>query len=106
MKKLIEKIFTWVFKAQLLKLENQIRLSEKQTTEVNSMLGNIDVSVDVNYHSPSWAVISIQGEKTDYIKFIELGRKDLRDIQRFLSHFDKAKVDTHPQHSKYLRIPR
>lgn len=106
MKTIIEKIFTWIFKSQLTKLEAQIRLSEKQTTSVNNMLGNIDVSVDVHQRSPSWAVISIQGKKTDYIKFIDLGEREIRDIQMFLRNFDRTKVDANPQASKFLRISK
>ena len=55
-------------------------------------MGNIDVSVDVHHRSGSWAVVSLQGTKTDYIKFIDLGNRDMMEIARFLRQYDRANV--------------
>jgi len=38
------------------------------------------VAVDIHERSPSWAVISIQGRKADYVKFIDLPDHNIREI--------------------------
>mgnify|MGYP000383258968 CR=1 FL=1 len=110
---MLKKIFRWVFKKELNNLKIKEKelsfLGEKLETKinlVNNLLGNIDVSVDVNRHSPSWAVISIQGEKSDYIKFVDLGQRDIKEIQRFLHHFDRnnRKIDAPFQERNYLKF--
>ncbi len=101
---MIRKIFKWVFKSELIKLGTAISDCKVQETKIKNMLGNIDVSVDLHHYSPSWAVISIQGERSDYIKFIDLGVKDIREIQQFLRRFDRSKVDCSPTDSKYFKI--
>ncbi|MEQ3500621.1 hypothetical protein ABMY20_12760 [Tenacibaculum sp. SSH1-16] len=88
------------------KLENQIIKSHNQTIVVENLLQNIDVSVDLHKYAPSWAVISIQGEKSDYIKFVDLGRSDIQEIQRFLRYFDRkrVKVDAPFPEARFLKI--
>ena len=112
---MIKKIFKWVFKKELLELQEQIQKSkdatvnyESQQKKIKNLLGNIEVSVDMHQYAPSWAVISIQGEKTDYIKFVDLGRRDIQQIQDFLSRFDRdmVKVDTPPSIAKFFKIPK
>ena len=88
---MIKKIFKWVFKKELETLENQIIKSHNQTIAVSNLLQNIDISVDLHKYAPSWAVISIQGQKSDYIKFVDLGQRDIIEIQRFLRRFDRSK---------------
>jgi len=95
---MLKKIFRWIFKKELNQLKEQIKKAENQQIQthnqiitINNLLQNIDVSVDLHRHAPSWAVISIQGEKSDYIKFVDLGQRDIREIQRFLHHFDRSK---------------
>lgn len=75
-----------------------------QEKRIMNLLNNIDVSVDHHIHSNSWAVISIQGERTDYIKFVDLGRADIECVARFLSQFDRTKVDANPQSSNYIKM--
>jgi len=100
MKKLIAKIFEWIFREQLDKLEIIIEKNTKVNKDlkircqaVDNIFNNIDVSIDHDLskhpHSRSWAVVSIQGERSDFIKFVDLSNKDVREIQRFLSHFDR-----------------
>ena len=103
---MIKKIFKWVFKKELENLENQIIKSHNQTITVSNLLQNIDVSVDLHKYAPSWAVISIQGEKSDYIKFIDLGQRDIREIQTFLRRFDrsKRKIDAPFQEKNFLKF--
>lgn len=120
MKKLIKKIFEWIFREELDKLNEQIRQAQvsastcnSYVTHIKNILQNIDVSVDVHEYdhrySPSWAVISLQGQRTDYIKFMDLGDRELRDIANFLRQFERGrniKIDAHPQTSQLLKIQR
>jgi len=110
-KQMIKKIFKWIFKSELNKLYSEIQLCknerinlESERKRIKNLLNNIDVSVDVHEYSPSWAVISIQGKKQDFIKFIELGNADLKEIQKFLKKFERQKIDATPQNSYFLRI--
>lgn len=116
----MKKIFRWIFKEELDSLQKQIDKSkqirqefdyikkkyEEKEKKFDNLFKNIDVSVDVHHYAPSWAVISIQGQKQDYIKFINLGQADLLEIKRFLSHFDRDKVDCAPNETQFLRIDR
>lgn len=113
---MIRKFFNWIFASELQQLNEQIRLSKEELERtknmqgiLNKLLKDIDVSVDVHQYrgARSWAVVSLQGEKTDYIKFIDLGSAELREIQTFLSQFDRSeriKVDVSPEASGFLRI--
>lgn len=96
----------WALSSELAKLEKQIKSNAIQEKRINNLLDNLDISVDVHYRANSWAVISIQGEKTDFIKFIDLGRSDILEIQKFLRYFDRTKIDAAPQESAFLRIPK
>ncbi len=120
-KKITRKFFKWVFKAELNQLEIQIQKTNDATANYESqekriknvlqnVLKNIDVSVDVHEHSPSWAVVSLQGQKTDYIKFIDLGNSEIRHIAEFLRRYERdantnIKIDASPNISQFLRIP-
>lgn len=71
--------------------------------EINkSLLDKTEVSVDVHNKSDSWAVISLEGEKKTYIKFIDLSDKDIEEIAEFLSHFDRRKIDATPRVKKWI----
>ena len=72
--------------------------AEVRAERIRKLMGNIDVSVDVHHRSGSWAVVSLQGAKTDYIKFIDLGNRDMMEIARFLRQYDRAnvKIDASP----------
>ena len=112
-RKLLKKLFFWIFSEEISALSKQTRdfkdqreNYESQEKRIKNLLGNIDVSVDVHQYSPSWAVISIQGQKADYIKFVDLGERDIREIQRFLNNFDRSKVDCAPQISQFFKIPK
>ena len=116
---MIKRFFKWLFKLELQELQIQINNSKEQHNRVASLekslknvLGNIDISVDVHeFHrySNSWAVISIQGKESDYIKFVDLGSSDIREIQQFLRGFERnqnVKIDAIPNTSKFLKISR
>jgi len=87
---------------------NYIEELKEISDKLSAVLEVTDVSVDVHAtkYSPSWAVISIQGEKTDFIKFVDLGYAELKEIQHFLRKFDRAKIDASPQIAPLLRIDR
>jgi hypothetical protein len=65
----------------------------KQKIDLYDQLLNI--SVDVHEHSNSWAVICVNG-KCDYVKFVDLGQSNIREISRFLRQFEKSNkiIDT------------
>ncbi len=112
MKKLLRKLFLYLFKEDFKRMKALERdleglihrqkcatsLAEVRAERIRKLLGNIDVSVDVHHRSGSWAVVSLQGGKTDYIKFIDLGSRDMMDIAHFLRQYDRAnvKIDTSP----------
>lgn len=108
---MIKKIFSWIFKQELIQLKQAVSELNiaKAALEVNqkrleNILDNFDISVDHHPYGRSWAVISIQGKKADYIKFIDLGESEIRAIQRFVSQFDRSKVDTAPHFSHFFKI--
>lgn len=122
---MIKKIFKWIFSSELEQLEKKeiefsqelfkakkiIEDGEIQYNKINSILKNIDVSIDVHesQYSPSWAVISLQGDKTDYLKFMNLGSAEISHIASFLRQFERdthIKIDASPQATKFLKINR
>ena len=117
---MIRKFFKWIFKHELQELNQQIQKTKDATIifetynkNLENILQNIDVSVDVHEyhkHSNSWAVISLQGSKTDYLKFIDLGDADIKHIQQFLRQFERkninVKIDASPNASQFLKISR
>ena len=112
MKKLLRKLFFWLFKEDFQTMEKKCRdldglihrqkcatqEAEVHAERIRKLMGNIDISVDVHHRSGSWAVVSLQGSKTDYIKFIDLGSRDMMEIARFLRQYDRAnvKIDASP----------
>ena len=117
---MIRKFFKWVFKSELETLNVQIQKAndaaktcDSYTTHIKNILSNIDVSVDVHEYdhrySPSWAVISLQGHNTDYIKFVDLGERNIQEISSFLHQYERArsiKIDASPHTSQFMRVPR
>lgn len=112
MKKLLRKLFFWLFKEDFQAMEKKCKdldglihrqkcatsLAEVRAERIRKLLGNIDVSVDVHHRSGSWAVVSLQGAKTDYIKFVDLDQRSIREISAFLRQFDRqnVKIDANP----------
>lgn len=112
MKKLLRKLFFWLFKEdfeRMNKLESDLKglihrqkcatqEAEVRAERIRKLMGNIDVSVDVHHRSGSWAVVSLQGTKTDYIKFVDLDQRSIREIAFFLRQFDRknVKIDANP----------
>lgn len=112
MKKLFRKLFLYLFREDFKRMEELERdlrglihrqkcatlEAETRAKRINQLIGNIDVSVDVHQRSGSWAVISLQGQKTDYIKFVDLDQRSLKEISHFLRQFDRqnVKIDANP----------
>mgnify|MGYP003583955189 FL=1 len=112
MKKLLRKLFLYLFKEDFQRMKALERdleglihrqkcatsLAEVRAERIRKLLGNIDVSVDVHHRSGSWAVVSLQGGKTDYIKFVDLDQRSIREISAFLRQFDRqnVKIDANP----------
>ena len=115
---MIKKIFNWIFKEHIEKLQKSMNYNknlsmelEKQIKHVNNILSGIDVSVDVHEYrgASSWAVICINGQKSDYIRFVELGNKDIHEISMFLRQFERSKnirIDASPNASRFLKISK
>lgn len=100
MKKILRYFFDWLFKAELKEINDKIsklnKLSsqlDEREKEFKNLLGNSDLSIDVHQGSRSWAVISLQGDKTDFIKFMDLGNRDIQYISEFLSQFERSKMN-------------
>lgn len=56
-----------------------------------------DVCIDHHMMSDSWAVIKVDsGPHSCYLKFITLGKKDLREVQQFMSRYEKSYIDAAP----------
>jgi hypothetical protein len=114
---MIRKIFNWVFQKQLKELENSISNCksllhtlekqsldfDKQKTTVLEALNGFDVSVDVHQYSSSWAVFSLQGQKADYVKFVDLGDRDIHEIARFISKYERGKYDATPHLREFIK---
>lgn len=108
MKKLLRKLFLYLFKEDFQRMKALERdleglihrqkcatsLAEVRAERIRKLLGNIDVSVDVHQRSGSWAVVSLQGGKTDYIKFVDLDQRSIREISAFLRQFDRQNVQS------------
>lgn len=111
----IKSFFRWVFKSELNELRAEIKRTKELTSlymqyeaELKRIMSLLDVSVDVHEHySRSWAVVSLQGQKTDFIKFFNLGDVDIKEISAFLRNFERVrniKIDASPSASKFFRL--
>lgn len=82
----LRKRMRWVFAEEV-----------KELDELHVMLGGrVSVSADIHYNTDSWAVISLKGQDRGYIKFINLGRKQINEIARFLRNYENVNVDASP----------
>lgn len=84
---------------------------QKQNHQVkyvyDKLFENTDITVDAdiqaNYgRSDSWAIISIQGEREDFVRFVDLSRYDIQMISQFLRQFKRGKVDAEPRMRNFL----
>ena len=97
-KKHLRKFCNWVLADDIKNITNRLcslELTAKTKLEIMELS---EASVDVHNYSPSWAVLSLRGKHSDYIKFMNLGDADLRTIHQFLSQFEDTKIDAAPMH--------
>ena len=63
-----------------------------------------EVSLDCHLKNSSWAVIKLdKGEHACYLKFVDLGKQDLKTIMEFLSQFERPNIDASPQVEHYFQ---
>lgn len=107
-KKLKLKLFNWLFKDQLEELKDNVVKSKILQNRWECIFANMDISVDVDmnthFRARSWAVISIQGKSHDFIKFVDLGDRELYEISKFLRQFDRGNIDASPSQTRVLRM--
>jgi hypothetical protein len=63
-----------------------------------------DVGTDIGFRSDdhSWAVICIHG-KMDYVKFVDMGQKDIQSIANFLKNFEYSnRVTDSPLNKRWI----
>jgi hypothetical protein len=92
-------------------LDSKINEVHDRSRKLDILFENLDVSIDhhINKYSRSWAVISLQGQKMDYIKFMDLGNDGVMEIQRFLRQFEidsNIKLDSFPRADELFGIER
>ncbi len=65
-----------------------ISVSRKLQKTSESLINQFNISADIYPHEKSsWAVISIQG-RPEYVKFVNLSNRDMREISSFLRQFE------------------
>lgn len=63
-----------------------------------------EVYIDHHLKSESWAVLKLsKDEHTCYLKFVDLGKQDLKTIMEFLSQFERPCIDSSPQVENYFK---
>lgn len=78
-----------LLKSELISARSVIDIHAQRIRHFDSL---IDVGVDVHMHSPhSWAVICISG-KTEYVRFVDLGHKEIYEISKFIKRFEGNNV--------------
>lgn len=80
-------------------LQNQLTVYKKK---METLLGSISISTNLPKKAVNWAVISIQGEKIDYVKFIALPKNDMIAISQFLAQFDQRALETNPANYGFI----
>ncbi len=99
LKKTLRKIARWACAEEVKELE-----------DIRFLLGGgkVAISGDIHHNTDSWAVISIKGEERDYVKFISLGRQQIREIAQFLKRYEDAGgriggIDASPMATRVLK---
>ncbi|QJI52424.1 hypothetical protein [Psychrobacillus phage Perkons] len=69
---------------------NRLQYDNGELKELNDFLiSQFNISADLGrkeYHN-NWAVLSIKGNQ-DYVRFIDLSQRDIREIEMFLKRFE------------------
>lgn len=75
---------------QIIELFKQLNEHREKLNNIGEFLHeNTNVAIDHGVHSGSWAVISIEGQRSHYLKFLNLGRKDSEEIMQFMRYMEK-----------------
>ncbi len=89
----LKKRMKWAFAEEL-----------KELDDIHTMLGGrVAISADIHQNTDSWAVISLKGEDRSYIKFINLGKRNIMDIAKYLRQFEDVNVDANPMTQRILK---
>lgn len=63
--------------------------NEQIVNDTNTLMDQFNISADIYpREKESWAVISIHG-KPEYVRFVNLHNKDMREIHNFLKQFER-----------------
>lgn len=87
-------------------VDESLQKIAKKEKAIDAIFGKMEVSVDVHRQTSSWAVISIAGQKSDYIKFLTLHPKELKYVADFLRNFENRKVDASPNDMEFLELKK
>lgn len=99
-RKITRKLLLWVLSEEYTDYKQMV----EEVSNVRYMLGGrVALSADIHQNTDSWAVISIKGKDRDYVKFINLGRKQIVEIAQFLRQYENVAVDANPMHVRYLK---
>ena len=103
-KKIVRKVVTWAFKEEF----EALAMDREDFKNLKYMLNGdensrVSISADIHQNSRSWAVISIEGKERDFIKFIDLGRRDIVELQKFLKNFERRTIDASPNIYPFLK---
>ncbi len=89
MKKLIKSVKVWFD----MRIERRIK---RELAKIFVQSGS--VYVDHHIKQDSWAIIKIDTDPgCCYLKFVNLGKKDLLEIEQFLKRFERAGIDSTPE---------
>lgn len=72
------------------RLLESLEYNNKEIVSKNEyILSQFDLAADINLkgYDHSWAIISIQG-KPEYVKFVNLSNRDMREVHNFLKRFE------------------
>jgi hypothetical protein len=96
-----------VCNAEAIHKKSQQLISESQAllSDCHKFMNSIcDVGTDIGFRSNdhSWAVICIHG-KMDYVKFVDMGQKDIQSIANFLKNFEYSnRVTDSPLNKRWI----
>ena len=85
----IKRIKAWIYSKIAKAVRRELNIIFRECGEVN---------VDHHLRQDSLAVIKVDtGPHTCYLKFINLGKRDLREIVKFLDMFPHKNIDSMPE---------
>lgn len=87
------------------KLEIEHSEIKKTKDRLKALIDSASLSVDVHDdpYSINWAVFNLEGKECLYMKFIDLGRQDLKNVINFMRQFENVRYDASPETSRILK---